>query len=176
MAKMVEVKAALAEIETKLGTLTPEVVVDAAKDPDSILHEYFEWDNKVAGAAYRIGQARALMAHAARVKITYENRTFAVPAYVRDPRLPVNEPGYVSINRVSRDEDLSRQVCLREFEMAGTHLKRARDISTALGLAEEFQDMLAEYDRLGDVIRKRKAVKRTRGRGRSQKGENRVSV
>lgn len=175
MAKMVEVKAALAEIETKLGTLTPEVVVDAAKDPDSILHEYFEWDNKVAGAAYRIEQARALIRRV-KVEVVTETVTVRAPAYVRDPRVPRKETGYVSLKRVSHDEDLSRKACLREFEAAGAHLKRARDIAAALDLAEEFQDMLAEYDRLGDVIRKGKAVKRARGRGRSQKGENRVSV
>ncbi len=50
------------------GSLTPELVVDAARDPGSPLHDKFEWDDQVAGERYRLQQARTLIRT---VKIRY---------------------------------------------------------------------------------------------------------
>lgn len=41
--------------------LHPEVVVDAARSPDSVLHDCFEWDDSVAASEYRVWQARKLI-------------------------------------------------------------------------------------------------------------------
>jgi hypothetical protein len=41
--------------------LTPEVVVDAARDEASPLHDRFEWDDQIAGEKYRLDQARRLI-------------------------------------------------------------------------------------------------------------------
>ena len=46
--------------------LTPEAVVRVARDPDSILHAHFEWDDAKAGHSHRLQQARHLIK---RVKI-----------------------------------------------------------------------------------------------------------
>ena len=43
------------------GELHPGDLVDAAKDPASVLHRHFEWDNKVAAESYRLDQARAII-------------------------------------------------------------------------------------------------------------------
>lgn len=43
------------------GNLTPTATVEAAKSPRNCLHKFFEWDDSVAGAAYRLQQARALI-------------------------------------------------------------------------------------------------------------------
>lgn len=54
------------------GALTPELVVDTARDPGHPLHDKFEWDNEVAGDAYRLSQARTLIRT---VKIRYVSNT-----------------------------------------------------------------------------------------------------
>lgn len=41
--------------------ITPEEVVERAKDPDSELHKCFEWDDKKAAYKYRLQQARNIM-------------------------------------------------------------------------------------------------------------------
>jgi hypothetical protein len=41
--------------------LTPALVVDVARDQSHPLHDRFEWDDKVAGEAYRLDQARRLI-------------------------------------------------------------------------------------------------------------------
>lgn len=43
------------------GELTPDQVVNEAADPASPLHNWFEWDDSVAAAYYRLWQARALL-------------------------------------------------------------------------------------------------------------------
>jgi len=43
------------------GQLRPEGVVDAARDPQSLLHPCFEWDDAVAGEKYRREQASNLI-------------------------------------------------------------------------------------------------------------------
>ena len=60
---------ALLQIYEKHGKLTPELVVDEAKDKNSPLYEYFDWNNKEAGQKWRIHQARLLIC---RVKIISE--------------------------------------------------------------------------------------------------------
>jgi len=43
--------------------LKPEWIVKDAKNKDAIYHEYFEWNNTVAGEQWRIQQARELVNH-----------------------------------------------------------------------------------------------------------------
>lgn len=43
------------------GTITPILVIDDARDQDSPLHDYFEWDDSVASEQYRKWQARRLI-------------------------------------------------------------------------------------------------------------------
>ena len=50
------------------GRLTPQIVVDAARPVEHPLHERFEWNDKLAGEAYRLDQARRLIRS---VRVTY---------------------------------------------------------------------------------------------------------
>jgi hypothetical protein len=56
----------LEAIRTKHGKLTPTLVLDEARDPSHPLHDRFEWDDEVAGEAWRLEQARVLI-----VKVRY---------------------------------------------------------------------------------------------------------
>lgn len=49
------------------GILRPKDVVNAAKEPNSILHEHFNWDDSDAAHQYRLWQARQLI----RVSVDY---------------------------------------------------------------------------------------------------------
>ena len=53
---------ALQDIERAAGRLTPEAVVEAARDPASPLHGWFTWDDEAAAHMQRIYQARRLIA------------------------------------------------------------------------------------------------------------------
>ena len=49
------------------GLLTPEKIVEAARNVKTELHSHFEWDNSIAATQYRIQQARELL----RVTVEY---------------------------------------------------------------------------------------------------------
>jgi len=44
-----------------LGTITPTIVVDEAKNSAHPLHGHFEWNDKVAGHRFRLNQARSMI-------------------------------------------------------------------------------------------------------------------
>lgn len=46
-----------------LKEVTPENVLNKARDEETELHKCFEWDNKVAGEKYRLIQARDIIRH-----------------------------------------------------------------------------------------------------------------
>lgn len=51
-----------------MKTLTADVLVQEASDPEHPLHNRFEWDNSVAGHEFRVWKARTLLS-SVRVKI-----------------------------------------------------------------------------------------------------------
>lgn len=69
----------LQAIYEQRGVLTPALVVDEARRPEHPLHSRFEWDDSVAGEAYRQQQAQTLIRS---VKIRYVS---ADAAEVSDP-------------------------------------------------------------------------------------------
>lgn len=52
------------------GAVTPEDVLEKAKDKNSELHKCFEWDDSIAAQKYRLQQARAII-----VNLVYSPRT-----------------------------------------------------------------------------------------------------
>jgi hypothetical protein len=90
---------ALAQVETRAGTITPDAVVHAAEVPTNPLHGYFEWDDSKAGHAYRVDQARNLI-RSVKVQVTVEDRVLSTVCYVRDPSVPGDEQGYITIKRL----------------------------------------------------------------------------
>lgn len=43
------------------GALTPAIVLEAARDEDSVLHRHFDWHDASAAEKYRLDQARTLI-------------------------------------------------------------------------------------------------------------------
>lgn len=51
------------------GKITPNIVIQDAKQKKSVLHNYFEWDETEAAKQYRIQQARNLINHVVEVVV-----------------------------------------------------------------------------------------------------------
>ena len=60
----------LMRLYDEYGELTPKIVVEAARDESSPLHEHFEWDPEVAHYEYLISRARQIIR---KVKIRVED-------------------------------------------------------------------------------------------------------
>lgn len=125
------------------GRLTPEAVVEDAKDEKSPLHRHFEWDDSEAARKYRLGQARDLIR---RVKIerrvTY--REIPTPRYVRDPAADSKEQGYVNVATIRDEKELARRTVKTELSRIVAAIERARGIADELGLDQEFEGLLAQ--------------------------------
>jgi hypothetical protein len=102
---MKTVEDALKDIFDKHGMVTPSLVVEAAKDAASPLHEEFMWDDADAAAQFRLIQARKIIR---KHKIVYEG---APVKFVHVPRIkvpddPSREGSYLPITMVVRQQSM----------------------------------------------------------------------
>lgn len=133
---------ALRALENRHGQLSPELVVEAAADPESPLHDHFEWDDEVAGHAYRLDQARALI-----VSVKYEvvTETFKGPvvSYVHDVRAGTGS-GYVNTTRLTKGE-LVESTLAEEVKRVLALYRRGLGVAAKLGRDAEYKaNVLAE--------------------------------
>jgi hypothetical protein len=133
-------------VKTGLDTRTAASLLDKlyveAKKKTSPLHTVFEWDEKKAAHAYRIAQARSLI-RSVKIEITTETTVIKTVAYLRDPDLPNEEQGYVSVASLRGDPERARAAIVQEFSRAAGALRRARELAVALDLVGEV-DAIAE--------------------------------
>ena len=125
------------------GKLTPNNVVDTARDPANPMHDWFEWNNDKAAENWRTYQARQLISSFT-VQREMNETTYDVQQFVEDPRKPENEQGYVAFARIESDEDMQRRMMDRELDLAGSYVNRARQFAGALGLLPEVESMQRE--------------------------------
>jgi hypothetical protein len=115
-------RGALQGIYETHGQLTPRLVVDEARDPGHELHDHFEWDDAVAGDAWRCQQARALIRS---VRISYtadDGATGSVRAYHS-----VTDNEEVRVFREVHDvieDPVALQVLLADMRREWAQLKR----------------------------------------------------
>ncbi len=131
----------LQQIYNLHGKLTPDIVIDEAKDPESILHGHFDWDVDAAALEHWRNQARRLIS-SVRVVFTTDTTAVACVAYVRDPSAPSDEQGYVQVNQVRTDTDRSREVLVSEFSRAAAVLTRAKEIAAVFGMENEVEELI----------------------------------
>jgi hypothetical protein len=133
------------------GKITPRMVVDAARDEDSPLHSYFEWDDAIAAEKYREMQARTLL-RSVDLKVTKGTVKFDVSAYIRDPESDPQEQGYVQVSALKSQEDLARDALIAEFKRASALIERARRYAAFFGMEESLDDLAAQVDTLRGSI------------------------
>jgi hypothetical protein len=123
------------------GRITPEQVVEDAKDPDSPLHAYFEWDVELAAKQRWLDQARTLI-RSVKIVTKTEKRTVVSVALVRDPSLDPSQQGYISVRKVQTDEDMAREVLLDSFQRAAAALDRARKLAAVFKMDAEVGEFI----------------------------------
>lgn len=123
------------------GRLTPDDVIEDAKDPKSPLHGYFEWNDAKAAHAHRLEQARALIRS---VKVIIETETTFIRAvgYVVDPTRRGDEQGYVRLESIVSEAALARKTLMTEAERVLGVLRRAEAIAAVLGLEEQLANVV----------------------------------
>lgn len=124
------------------GVLNADDVVEFARDPETALHSHFDWDDAVAGEAYRREQARRLI----RVYVTVlPNTSEEVRAFVSLSSDRKSGGGYRTIEAVLSDEDLTAVLiddARRDFERFRRKYETLAAIAPALdALADAIEIM-----------------------------------
>lgn len=127
------------------GHITADMVLADARDESSPLHGCYNWDVNGAAHEHWLDTSRRLI-RSVRVVIKEERSVIRAMAYVRDPAVPSDRQGYVSVAKLRNDEDLSREALVDEFARAASALRRARELAAALGLREQMDSMLEQID------------------------------
>lgn len=130
----------LLAIRAERGSLRPQDVVDVARDDSHPLHSRFEWDNEIAGEAYRRVQASELIRS---VKVVYAESPEGEERKVRGwSVIPKAEDsseercGYVPTEEAVQDP-FTAKLLLREAE------REFKACQRKYGHLREFADMVA---------------------------------
>lgn len=143
----------------KHGFVTPQDVVDDAAKMSSPLHDYFEWDDTEAAAAYRIEQAKMLIRSIA-VTIVSENKPVIRQFFSVSPTPNMETKAtkvYISLDKVMSDSDRRREVvefALRELRGWTTRYAQYAELSKLTQvISNELKRIDTHEARLGEVRR-----------------------
>ena len=111
------------------GVLHPEHVVEAAANPENVLHQAFEWDDNEAAHQYRLEQARRLI----RVTVMYEpHKGENIRAFVAIRSERYESAGYKYLPMLLKTEDGRRSVldtALWEFQAFEEKYKTLKELA-----------------------------------------------
>lgn len=120
---MSDLREQLLTIRKGAGKLTPQIVVDAARPPESPLHGKFEWDDSIAGEAFRRTQAAELIRS---VRVRYLPPNDGPPSSIRAfhaTSRPDIGHAYDPVEEIL-DDPIQRQLLLRDMERDWKAMKR----------------------------------------------------
>ena len=138
----IEVETALNELAAANGgRLTCDLVIEAARNVDSPLHNCFEWDAPRAAYLYWCEQARHLI-RAVTVEIETDTIDIKCVMYVRDPEASKHEQGYISVPSLFNKKRLAAKVVRNECDRAISAMERALSVSDALDIQNAVKQLL----------------------------------
>ena len=112
------------------GVLYPAAVVEAAADESNILHGEFEWDDARAGHAYRLWQARQLIAVCVKVLPVVAE---VVRCFVSLQQDRADGGGYRTVEDVMSDSELAAAMladALSDFKSMKLKYYRLKELAT----------------------------------------------
>jgi hypothetical protein len=120
---MGDLRAALTGIYEKHGDLNDQLVVDEARPKTAPLHHRFEWDDSVAGEAYRRVQAAELI-RSVKIRFDVGGERKSVRGFISNHEVGTPERGgYRPTEEVVQDE-LAMKILERELQRAMSDIKR----------------------------------------------------
>jgi hypothetical protein len=92
----------LTETEAKEGFVTPQSIVTAAEPTNSPIHSLFEWDDAKCGIAWRLDQARQLIAS---IEIIPTENLPPVRGWINIPPSTEEQQAYYHTDIIATDDD-----------------------------------------------------------------------
>jgi hypothetical protein len=132
---MANLRGTLTAIYEKHGELNGQIVVEEARPENAPLHHRFEWDDAIAGEAYRVIQGEDLI-RSVKIRFDVAGERKHTRAFIsgRDAG-DVERGGYRPTEEVVEDE-LAMKILLRELE------REIADIKRKYGHLVEFADIV----------------------------------
>lgn len=147
-----QIRAALAAVAAgNNGLLNPLHVVEHARDPSSVLHDEFEWDDDAAAESYRLAQAGALIR---RVKFTLVRQEAGsrgisirtTRAFQSRPSMRHDKGGYESVEQIMSDPEKRGELIDQVLHELSAYRKRYADL---VALSEIWTAIDEAIDALG---------------------------
>lgn len=135
--RLAEIREELEAI-AKSGVLTPEEVVSAARNPNSSMHDQFNWDDQEAAHAHRLQQARQLIKTVTVEVVRVDNKVVLAPLFTQAPRK--NGEGYYHTQIIAKNTPSRLEVVLMRLNQISTMLHNLA--------APEVDDLLSEVNRV----------------------------
>ena len=130
---------------------TRDKLLKDAKNPESILHKYFEWEDKRAAHLYRLKVANDILSHLT-IEITFEDggtssfkRGFEV---ITDKKA---QTYYIPAEQAMSDDEFRNQVLLRGWKVFNSwqeHYSEFKEFKPIFDAAKEVEKKLKELDSL----------------------------
>lgn len=136
----------LTKLESK-GQLTPDNVIEEARDPESPLHGEFTWDLKAAAMMTWRSQARALISHF-EISVVVHRKEYRIQEFVEAPGKPRKEQGYVAFTRLKDKKQLAREFFDRELGIAASYVSKTKDYARVLGLERRIERVVKDLTSL----------------------------
>lgn len=136
------------------GEITPQELVSLAKDHNSPIHKYFEWDDKKAAKDYRLYQARRLIK-----SIIIEIDGSDVPAYHNIRLLDSDEPSYMDTLNCMHSPDIWAQVlnrALMEAKNWAERYKTYKELAPIVGAITRTSERISNADKKKEKPRRTK--------------------
>ena len=141
----------LTELSQADGSVNPQDVVDAAKDPNSAMHRYFTWDNKEAARKLRLVEAGYII-RSMRMKIAYVR----IEKESQEPKLvEANVKMFHSHKTETNGNYVYKQVANVLQDSAATESVMTDMYRYLLGAYHRFNDfseLCEDLDKLEDII------------------------
>jgi len=128
------------------GILRPKDVVDAARDPNHILHPYFEWDDTKAAELYRLEQARSLIRRV-EIEVKIEDRKpVKVRAYVSLQDDRQKGDSYRATVEVLSQEELREKLLEEARREMEAFIKKYRTLDELAGVIQAMEEALQLFE------------------------------
>jgi hypothetical protein len=130
------------------GRLTPDNVIDVARDENNPLHSLFEWDLDKAALEHWRQQARTIIS---RFTIRIDTQQLEVQKFIRDVRKG-EEQGYVSVVDIKSDKELVRDTILDHVRIAIVYAEKVNNLAKYFGVKRKADHILEELTALQEKI------------------------
>lgn len=134
------------------GELTPDDIVSDARNGNSPLHSFFEWDDSAAAHQYRLKQARGLIRSVVAIYQEPEQPVRKIQAFVHIPE--AGTPHYRATPEAlstTKTRELVLQRAWREFQNWRQRYKDLSEFASIFAVADVFAKQLPAPDTVANA-------------------------